>query len=99
MLFMFGFHILDFSVCNKFPEFTKYFSKQMRPPLNIDSHMVAKYTLILESIGYLLLDCYDKPKQINRITGYTAMVHKDMRVNLQDFFVSLEIFSFTEIFG
>lgn len=94
---MFVLFILNSSLCDKHPEFIKYFSKGSRLPLNIDARMTAKFTLIWETLGYIILDCYDKPKQLDKLTGYSAMVHKDMRLNLHDFLVSSKI-TFTGLF-
>lgn len=38
----------------------------------------------METMGYLLLDFNKKPKQLDRLVGYIAMVHKDMQLDEQD---------------
>lgn len=52
--------------------------------LSFDTRITAKFSIIMETMGYLLLDFNKKPKQLDRLVGYIAMVHKDMRLDEQD---------------
>jgi len=52
--------------------------------LSFDTRITAKFSIIMETMGYLLLDFNKRPKQLDRLVGYIAMVHKDMQLDEQD---------------
>ncbi|XP_011308606.1 uncharacterized protein [Fopius arisanus] len=66
--------------------FIGYFTTDPDIPLSIDARTSAKFRLIMEALGYLLLDTYNKPNQLEYITGYIAMIHKDMELISADMF-------------
>ncbi|XP_024940834.1 uncharacterized protein LOC107267726 isoform X2 [Cephus cinctus] len=70
--------------CKLHPQYTKYFTTMPQIPINFDGRNVAKFTVIMETIGYLILDYHSKPKQLDQLVGYVAMVHKDMGLRRQD---------------
>lgn len=56
-----------------------------------------KFSVIMETIGYLFLDFNKKPKKLDRLVAYIAMVHKDMQLDEEDlnvcrFFLFLLLF-------
>lgn len=57
--------------------------------VSFDTRVTAKFSIIMETMGYLLLDFNKKPKQLDRLVGYIAMVHKDMRLDEQDMRVTI----------
>lgn len=67
-----------------YPQYIKYYTLNSRVPLSVDVRVNAKFTVIMEAIGYLMLDVYRNRKQLDRLVGYVAMVHKDMRLDKQD---------------
>lgn len=73
-----------FSFCERHPQYVKFFTQESKLHLSYDTRVTAKFTIIVESLGYLLLDFNKKPKQLDRLVGYIAMVHKDMRLVEQD---------------
>lgn len=75
---------LTFSFCERHPQYVKFFTQESKLHLNYDARITAKFEIIMESLGYLLLDFNKKPKQLDRLVGYIAMVHKDMRLVEQD---------------
>lgn len=77
----------DSSFSESYPQYMKYFTLEPRLPVNFDARTTAKFAVIMEAIGYLILDFNNKPKQLDRFIGYLAMVHKDMRLNEQDMHV------------
>ncbi|XP_046827267.1 uncharacterized protein LOC124427895 isoform X2 [Vespa crabro] len=66
------------------PQYIKYYTLNPHVPLGMDIRLCAKFTLIMEAIGYLILDVYKNRKQLDHLVGYVAMVHKDMRLNKED---------------
>ncbi|XP_035721574.1 uncharacterized protein LOC118441379 isoform X2 [Vespa mandarinia] len=66
------------------PQYIKYYTLNPHVPLGVDIRLCAKFTLIMEAIGYLILDVYKNRKQLDRLVGYVAMIHKDMRLNKED---------------
>lgn len=70
-------------------------------PLGVDVRLCAKFTLIMEAIGYLVVDVYRNRRQLDRLVGYVAMVHKDMRLDKEDMTVCHYEFrnEFFAIFG
>ncbi|XP_043282985.1 uncharacterized protein [Venturia canescens] len=70
--------------CETHPQYTKYFTSDSQVPLTFDARTNAKFTVIMETMGYLLLDFHKKPKQLDRIIGYIAMIHKDMSLARSD---------------
>ncbi|XP_029172406.1 uncharacterized protein LOC114941551 [Nylanderia fulva] len=72
------------SFCERYPQYVKFFTQESKLHLSFDTRVTAKFTNIMEAIGYLLLDFNKKPKQLDRLVGYIAMVHKDMRLVEQD---------------
>ncbi|XP_063995782.1 uncharacterized protein LOC135173085 [Diachasmimorpha longicaudata] len=74
------------SLCKKYPQYSKYFTTEQNVPLSVDARTSAKFRLIIEALGYLLLDSYKKQDQSDYITGYIAMVHKDMDLMRSDMF-------------
>ncbi|XP_015112593.1 uncharacterized protein LOC107038182 [Diachasma alloeum] len=74
------------SFCKTHAQYSKYFTTDVNAPLSVDARTSAKFRLIIEALGYLLLDSYKKPDQLDYITGYIAMVHKDMELNRSDMF-------------
>lgn len=67
-------------------------------PVNFDARTTAKFSMIMETMGCILLDFNNKPKQLDRFLGYIAMVHKDMRLNEQDMHVRMYIVKFIIFF-
>ncbi|KAK2586290.1 hypothetical protein KPH14_001543 [Odynerus spinipes] len=67
-----------------YPQYIKYYTLNPHVPLSVDVRLTAKFTVIMEAIGYLMLDVYRNRKQLDRLVGYVAMVHKDMRLDKQD---------------
>ncbi|KAI4501426.1 hypothetical protein M0802_003303 [Mischocyttarus mexicanus] len=72
------------SFLGTYPQYVKYYTLNPRIPLCVDVRLCAKFTLIMEAIGYLVLDVYGNRKQLDRLVGYVAMVHKDMRLDKED---------------
>ncbi|KAL2724527.1 hypothetical protein V1478_009040 [Vespula squamosa] len=72
------------SFLGTYPQYIKYYTLNTHIPLGVDVRLCAKFTLIMEAIGYLVVDVYRNRKQLDRLVGYVAMVHKDMRLNKED---------------
>lgn len=82
----------NYSFCESYPQYLKYFTLDPNIPLNFHARTMTKITAIIEALGYLMLDFHNKPKKLDRLVGYLAMVHKDMRLEKQDIRVSLYFF-------
>ncbi|KAG7209597.1 hypothetical protein KM043_011257 [Ampulex compressa] len=74
------------SFCDVYPQYIKFYTLDAHLSLTYDTRTTAKFTIIMETLGYLILDFYNKPKQQDRLIGYIAMVHKDMRLDKRDIF-------------
>lgn len=72
------------SFCETHPQYVKFFTQESKLHLSFDTRVTAKFAVIMETMGYLLLDFNKKPKQLDRLVGYIAMVHKDMQLDEQD---------------
>ncbi|KAK0078318.1 hypothetical protein PV325_002685 [Microctonus aethiopoides] len=78
--------------CKTYPQYTKYFTLDPEMPLTIDVHITTHFSIIMETIGYLVVDYYKNRKQHDFFIGYIAMVHKDMNIihrDMSNFGVSL----------
>lgn len=73
-----------FSFLGTYPQYIKYYTLNQHIPLGVDVRLCAKFTLIMEAIGYLVVDVYRNRRQLDRLVGYVAMVHKDMRLDKED---------------
>jgi hypothetical protein len=79
-----------FSLCEMYPEYIKYFTLETATiAVSFDATILANFSLMLQAMGYLLLDFYKKPKQLDKFISYLAMVHKDMALKKQDLEVCL----------
>lgn len=83
-----------FSFCETHPQYVKFFTQDSKLDLNFDTRVTAKFAIIMETMGYLLLDFNKKPKQLDRLVGYIAMVHKDMQLDEQDLSVRVKSFHY-----
>lgn len=63
-------------------------------PLTLDAHISSHFSIIMETMGYLMIDFYNKPKEFNYFIGYIAMVHKDMNLIRADLNVCFYLFIF-----
>nr|XP_012220992.1 PREDICTED: uncharacterized protein LOC105671417 [Linepithema humile] len=72
------------SFCKAYPQYVKFFTLEPNLLVIFDAHTMTKFSVIMETMGYLLLDFNDRPKRLDRFVGYIAMVHKDMRLDEQD---------------
>nr|KAF7415475.1 hypothetical protein H0235_012067 [Vespula pensylvanica] len=72
------------SFLGTYPQYIKYYTLNQHIPLGVDVRLCAKFTLIMEAIGYLVVDVYRNRRQLDRLVGYVAMVHKDMRLDKED---------------
>lgn len=72
-----------------YPQYTKYFTLDPEMPLTIDVHITTHFSIIMETIGYLVVDYYKNRKQHDFFIGYIAMVHKDMNLIHRDMSVCL----------
>ncbi|XP_048507807.1 uncharacterized protein LOC125500181 [Athalia rosae] len=76
----------------KYPQYIKYFlTDPIKDDVNPDALMAVKFTVIIEVLGYLVLDFYKKPKRFNQLIGYIGMIHKDMNLDADDINVRLTI--------
>ncbi|XP_050463351.1 uncharacterized protein LOC126857711 isoform X2 [Cataglyphis hispanica] len=78
------YHTSVFSFCETHPQYVKYFTQESKLHLSFDTRITAKFAIIMETMGYLLLNFNKKPKQLDRLVGYIAMIHKDMQLDEQD---------------
>ncbi|EFN67896.1 hypothetical protein EAG_07959 [Camponotus floridanus] len=72
------------SFCEIYPQYVKFFTQESKLHLSFDTRITVKFSIIMETMGYLLLDFNKRPKQLDRLVGYIAMVHKDMQLDEQD---------------
>lgn len=85
-----------FSFCETYPQYVKFFTLESRLPANFDARTTAKFSIIMETMGYLLLDFNNKPRRLDQFVGYIAMIHKDMRLDEQDMHVRITYCSYEQ---
>ncbi|KAG7209598.1 hypothetical protein KM043_011257 [Ampulex compressa] len=57
------------SFCDVYPQYIKFYTLDAHLSLTYDTRTTAKFTIIMETLGYLILDFYNKPKQQDRLIG------------------------------
>ncbi|KAH0540875.1 hypothetical protein KQX54_020360 [Cotesia glomerata] len=70
--------------CEVNPQYIKYFTFDPDMPLTLDADTSKKFMTIMDTIGFLLVNFLNKPKQVKHIIGYVAMIHKDMNITRID---------------
>lgn len=77
-----GFYLRFFA---KYPQYIKYFiTDPIGDNVSPDALMLVKFTVVMEMLGYLILDFYNKPKEFVKLIGYIGMIHKDMDIGRED---------------